>query len=104
MKRGNPDKIKGKGFDVYPEHINKKGAPKKLPALDVLLAEVLGSEDEKKSQAEEIIRALLKKALKGDVRAAELLLDRGYGKVLQKIDTNLNIANLPEVIIKGVND
>ena len=100
MKRGNPDKIKGKGFDVYPEHINRKGQPRKLPSLDILLADVLGSEEEKRSDAEAIIRALLKKALNGDVRAAELLLDRAYGKVIQKINADINIPELPDIIIK----
>ena len=28
--RGNPDKIKGKGFDKHPENINRKGQPRKL--------------------------------------------------------------------------
>ena len=97
--RGNPDKIKGRGFDVFPEHINKKGAPKKLPSLEKLLIEVLGSEDEKDSQAKEIIKALLNKALKGDVRAAEVLLERGYGKVVQAIEANVNVPKLPDIII-----
>ena len=100
MKRGNPHTIKGKGFDSHPEHINRKGAPKKLPALDKLLADVLGSDGTYKSKAQEIIESLLKRALKGDVRAAELLLERGYGKVLQRIDAELHIPDLPDIIIK----
>lgn len=62
---------------------NPLGRPKKLPAIDVLMAEVLGSIDDKKSEAQAIIEALVKRALKGDVRAAEVLLDRGYGKAKQ---------------------
>lgn len=81
MKRGNPDKIKGQGFHTNPERINKNGRPKKLPELDVLLAEVLGDD-----HAKAILIAIRKKAKAGDVRAAELLLDRGYGKVKNPID------------------
>jgi hypothetical protein len=91
MRRGNPDKIIGKGFDNYPEHINKKGRPKKLPPLDKLLADVLGTDGESKSEAEKIIEALMVKALKGDTRAAEILLERGYGKVKQELDVKGSI-------------
>lgn len=30
---GNPNKIKGKGFDKFPEHINRKGRPKRTFAV-----------------------------------------------------------------------
>ena len=100
MKRGNPHTIKGKGFDAHPENINRKGAPRKLPPLDDLLADVLGSNGENKSKARNIIEAMLNRALKGDVRAAELLLDRGYGKVLQKIDADVKVTQLPDIIIQ----
>lgn len=89
--RGNPSKIIGKGFDNHPENINKKGRPKKLPPLDTLLAEVLGTDGKGKSDAERIIEALKTKALRGDTRAAEILLERGYGKVKQDIDVKGNI-------------
>lgn len=64
---------------------NPKGRPKKIPAIDVLLAEVLGEEKEGKSAAQAILIALRAKATKGDVRAAEVLLDRAYGKAKQEI-------------------
>ena len=92
MKRGNPHTIKGKGFDVHPENINKTGQNRKLPGLDILLAEVLGTDGTGKSEAENILIALRTKALKGDVRAAEILLDRSYGKVIQSFD-HLNNGN-----------
>jgi len=59
---------------------NPSGKPKKLPAIDKLLAEVLGKTEGKITEAEAILRAIMLKAKKGDVRAAELLLDRAYGK------------------------
>lgn len=63
---------------------NPNGRPKKLPEIDKLLADVLG-EDGKNSEAKAILKALLTKAKKGDTRAAEILLDRAYGKPKQPI-------------------
>lgn len=62
---------------------NPHGRPKKLPAIDKLMADVLGSIDGKDSEAQAILEALANRAKKGDVRAAEVLLDRGYGKAKQ---------------------
>lgn len=78
---------------------NPNGRPKKLPELDKLLADVLGEEKDGVTAVEVILKALRLKATKGDIRAAELLLDRGYGKVKQLIDNNVNVtANKPIVI------
>lgn len=65
---------------------NPNGRPKKLPQLDKLLADVLGEEKDGLTAAEAILKALRLKAAKGDIRAAELLLDRAYGKARQSID------------------
>lgn len=65
---------------------NPKGRPKKLPQLDELLADVLGEEKDGIEAAKAILMALRAKATKGDVRAAEVLLDRAYGKSKQSID------------------
>jgi hypothetical protein len=66
---------------------NPKGAPRKLPKLDVILANVLGLENEEgKTAAEQIIDAIRRKANSGDVKAAALLLDRGWGKVKEHVD------------------
>jgi hypothetical protein len=79
---------------------NPKGRPPKLPELSVLLANVLGKENKDGlTAAEEILLALHAKAKKGDTRAAELLLDRGYGKPKQTVDQNLKTTE-PLVIIK----
>ena len=65
---------------------NNKGRPPKLPNLDVLLAEVLGEEKDGVTAAKVILMALRKKATNGDIRAAEVLLARGFGAVKQSID------------------
>lgn len=64
---------------------NMKGRPPKLPQLDVLLDEVLGDETNGITAAKKILQALFSKASKGDVRAAEVLLDRAYGKAKLEI-------------------
>lgn len=65
---------------------NPNGRPKKLPQLDKLLADVLGEEKDGVTAAEAILKALRAKAAKGDIRAAEVLLDRGYGKAKQTVE------------------
>ena len=65
---------------------NPKGRPTKLPNLDILLAEILGEEKNGKTAAEAILAALRAKATKGDIRAAELILDRAYGKAKQSLE------------------
>ncbi len=68
---------------------NENGRPKKLPEIDKLLAEVLGEEKDGIEAAKAILMALRAKATKGDVRAAEVLLDRAYGKAKQEINQNV---------------
>ena len=79
LKRGGNTQFK-KGVSGNP-----KGTPKKIPQLDVLLADVLGEEKDGIEAAKAILMALRSKAVKGDVRAAEVLLDRAYGKASQSL-------------------
>jgi len=72
---------------------NPSGRPKKLPNIDTLLAEVLGSDDDEKSEAKAVIKALLTQAKRGNVRAIEVLLERAYGKPKQVIDQTLDITS-----------
>lgn len=53
---------------------NPNGRPKKLPALDKLLSD----KDDNEYQA--VIDAIFTRAKKGDMKAAEILLNRAYGK------------------------
>ena len=74
------------------------GRKRELPELSKLLAEVLGEEKDGITAGEAILKALRAKATKGDVRAAEVLLDRAYGKPKQTTDTNITSTE-PLVII-----
>lgn len=70
---------------------NPKGRPKKIPEIDELLADVLGDEQGGISAAKAILLAVRAKALKGDTRSAEILMDRAWGKPKQQIDAKLEI-------------
>jgi len=75
------------------------GRPKKLPELSKLMADILGDEKNGLTTAERILKAIEAKALRGDIKAAEMLLDRGYGKPKQTTDTNITSTE-PLVIIR----
>jgi hypothetical protein len=75
------------------------GRKRELPDLHKLLADVLGEEKDGITAGEAILKALRAKATKGDVRAAEVLLDRAYGKPKQTHDTNITSTE-PLVIIR----
>lgn len=102
-KPNNPNHMKNlkpfkKGAD---NRRNMNGAPKKLPSLDVLLANVLGKENKDGiTEAELILMAMAKEALSGNVRATQLLLDRGYGSVLQQIKHSGKVATGGKVTIE----
>ena len=78
---------------------NPNGRPKNLPQLDALLADVLGEEKDGIEAAKAILMALRAKATKGDVRAAEVLLDRAYGKAKQDVRHEVT-SNQLEVVVK----
>lgn len=79
---------------------NPNGRPKKLPALDIIMANVMGQEKDGITAAEAIIMKLREMATKGDIKAAQLLLDRGYGKAKQNIDitTQGEKVTIPTII------
>ncbi len=80
-----PNKATQFSKDYQPE---KNGRKPKLPKLDELLADVLGEDKDGIEAAKAILMALRAKATKGDVRAAEVLLERAYGKSKQIVDLN----------------
>lgn len=69
---------------------NPTGRPKKLPELDKLLAEVFGD-----NEMELILKAMYSRALKGDTRAADIILNRVYGKSQDRVDVTTNGKDLP---------
>lgn len=77
------------------ETLNPKGRPKKIPDLDVLLSE------KGQSEYQAVINSLFKQAKKGNVRAAEVLLDRAYGKVKQDLGIDAEVLiNVTRKIVK----
>lgn len=91
-----PENIKGKGFKDRPENINKKGRPK-LPDLSELMAEILGEEKDGITAAAAILRKLRQQAAAGNIKAAEVLLDRGYGRAKQQTDVTISDERRPIV-------
>ncbi len=84
MRKGNPN-IKDYGFKKGKSG-NPNGRPKKLPELDQLMIEILGEVKDGKNAAQAILAALRAKAAKGDIRAAEVLLNRAYGMPKQTVE------------------
>lgn len=64
---------------------NPKGRPK-LPDIKEALAKILAEEKDGVNALEAILKSMRAKAAKGDVRAADFLISRGYGKADQKIE------------------
>jgi hypothetical protein len=73
------------GFKDHPERINRKGAPKKIDLSDVI-QELLDEHENGKSNLDAVLKALVAKAKKGDIRAIQELFDRWIGKSKQSID------------------
>lgn len=83
---------------------NPKGRPPKIPEIDKLLAEILGEDKDGISAAKAILMALRAKAAKGDIRAAEVLLDRAYGKAKQHIQQETNLTGGLNISVLNPND
>lgn len=93
MVRGAAD---GKPFTKNDSRINRRGRPVKIRNLDELLRDVLDEDTVNGLQAmHAVLLALRAKALKGDTRATELLLDRRYGKLktLSEIDLTSQLSD-----------
>lgn len=84
-----PKKSNKNTSGLIPFKKGHKGGPgrPKLPDLKEIMAKVLGAETaEGRTEAEEIINALKRQAKAGNVKASQLLLDRGFGKVKESLD------------------
>ena len=64
------------------------------------MAEVMGEEKDGITAAQAILNMLRGKAAKGDIKAAQLLLERAYGKSKQNIDitTQGEKVTIPTII------
>lgn len=75
----------------------RTGRPRKLPALDEILAKVLSEEQDGMTVAEGLIRALYVQAVNGNTGAAKLLLERSYGLMKHTIDMNTAPSQAPDL-------
>jgi hypothetical protein len=86
MPSGRPEIYKdAKPFKKGDSRINKNGRPK-LPDLKEAMAKLFNEGKDGKSALDKILKALEAKAAKGDVRAAQELMDRAFGKAKQSIE------------------
>ena len=69
---------------------NPNGQPRKLPSLNEALTKVFGvTADDDISKVELILEAMYKQAIKkGNVQAANLILDRMHGKPKQSVEVS----------------
>lgn len=66
--------------------VNVTGRPPILPDIRKAMAIILGKEvTPDKTQLDLLMGRLMELAMDGDTKAAQILLDRGYGKALEKV-------------------
>lgn len=65
---------------------NPNGRPKKIPALEELFLKVMTEKKDGLEAAEAVILQLRNKAIRGDMKAIEYLLNRIYGKPKESVD------------------
>lgn len=63
-----------------------------MPDLSEAVAKILNGEEGSELNLASLLRAQAIKAAKGDTKAIELLLDRGFGKSKQSIDLTANLT------------
>lgn len=73
---------------------NPNGRPK-LPSIRDAIARILADEADGRTALDEVLAALFARAKQGNIRAAEVLLDRAYGKTTQHTDLTTQGAVLP---------
>lgn len=81
---------------------NPRGPHKKIPGLDVLLADLFGEDKNGESGARKVLLTLKQAAIAGKlstvkVRAAEVLVDRIYGKAKSNDTLNVKIQSAKDI-------
>lgn len=75
------------------------GRKPNLPPLDELLSDLLNEPTlEGFNRAKKLLNVIWLKAEKGDLKAAEMILDRAYGKPKQVTETELTLTEKPKII------
>lgn len=75
---------------------NPKGRAK-LPDIRDALAKILADEKDGYTALEATLMALRAKAVKGDIRAAEALLDRAFGRPKQSVDQTIDLRAIRQM-------
>ncbi len=81
---------------------NPKGRPPILPELKEAISKVLSNEKDGNTALEKVLNALYNKAIKGDVRAAQVLLDRAFGKPHQTLGTEIKQQEIKAITFENV--
>ena len=90
-----------KGYD---SRRNGNGRKRKTPELDVILDDILSEKKNGVSVIEAVVKSLLKEILKkGNVRAAEVILNRFYGKVEDKVDHTTKGDKIMNILVNSEN-
>jgi hypothetical protein len=109
-----PEDIKA-GFDKNPQNINRTGANRKpisailkqlldekIVSFELTLTDANGNQKTKKTELkskaafkEVIAISLLQKAMSGDLKAMDMVLDRTEGKAKETIEQNINMTEIP---------
>jgi hypothetical protein len=89
---------RGKPFTRNDTRINRGGVPSEIRAFHHWMRESFAASlqertDEGRTKGEQIIRTLIKKAIDGDMRAAEYILDRMGGKPLQSVELSGSVGS-----------
>ncbi len=72
---------------------NVRGRPKEAILTKEIRQQLNNLREDGKTNAQAIAESMIERAVKGDVRAADLIFNRIEGKPLQTVDLDLSIAN-----------
>lgn len=101
MTKNIPERAKG-GFQDNPQNINRKGRPKKGYSITEWFKEMLDSKPEVKDA---VGKAILKKALEGDIAAQKLVWNYMDGMPISDKGSTTNIFGDVQIAqIKGMTD